>query len=103
MAETVAVYTVTEVKHALRIDNAFNDTQISQLISSAKSALEITIDLDTTYPYTGYNDFVNLLNTYLVEYVRGYYFTIDNQKTIEVLQTQLERLYQQLIEGEESE
>lgn len=84
--------TVAEVKQALRIDSTFtySDTQIQSLIDSATAALFATIGYDESVELIDAGVFEKLLKTYVVEYVRGFYFQFDNEKQLNALQTQLQ-------------
>ncbi len=83
--------TLADVKHRLRIDNNFNDTQIQALMYAAESSLKATIGYDQASSYTDAK-FEKLFDTFVCEYVRALYFQIDNQRMLDVMQAQLQAL-----------
>ena len=82
--------TLANLKYALRIDNNYNDTNLTNLISSANAALKSTIGYKTGVEKQ--TEFDTLIDTYIIEYVRGIYFHIDNERILNVLQMQLQSL-----------
>lgn len=82
--------TLEVLKQSLRIDGNYNDFHISSLMESAKASLKATIGYNEDSELEDSTAFNQLQDTFITEYVRGLYFQIDNQKTLDALQMQLQ-------------
>lgn len=88
--------TLANLKYALRIDNSYNDINLTNLINSANASLKATIGYKAGVSKE--TEFDTIVDTYIVEYVRGIYFHIDNERILTVLQGQLQSLIEETSE-----
>lgn len=84
--------TLVELKQSLHIDGNFNDTYLQSLMTSAISSLLPTIGFSENSKIEDVKRYASIQDRYITEYVRGFYFHIDNQKTLDALQMQLQSL-----------
>lgn len=82
--------TLEVLKQSLRIDGNYNDFHLLSLMESAKASLKTTIGYDGDSELEDETAFNKLQDTFITEYVRGLYFQLDNQKTLDALQMQLQ-------------
>ncbi len=86
----MAAISLEQVKENLRIDNDYSDLIIQGYIDSAIAALSSTIGY--TSDTLVLLEFDKLMTTYVNEYVRGLFFEKDNERMLNVMQTQLEAM-----------
>ena len=88
--------TLVKLKQSLHLDdNDFNDMYLNSLMNSAESSLLPTIGYNNIVRIEDQSKFNMLKDTFVVEYVRGLYFHVDNQKILDALQMQMQSLIEE--------
>lgn len=82
---------LADVKHRLRIDNDFSNAQIQFLMNAAEATLKAAIGYDAAESVVDAH-FEHLHDNYVAEYVRAFYFQLDNQRLLDVLLVQMRAL-----------